>query len=62
MKLFSSIVVTGASSGIGAALAEALVARDALVAVSARSADVLESRFGGRARIEPLAQRGDGGF
>ncbi|HEY5636700.1 MAG TPA: SDR family NAD(P)-dependent oxidoreductase [Burkholderiales bacterium] len=46
--------LVGASSGIGAALAEALVARGARVAVSARSADVLESRFGGRARIEPL--------
>jgi len=46
--------LVGASSGIGAATAELLLARGARVAVSARSAEALEQRFGARALIEPL--------
>ncbi len=46
--------LVGASTGIGAALAEQLLERGARVAVSARSADKLEARFGRRARVLPL--------
>ncbi len=48
--------VIGASYGIGAATAEALLAAGARVALSARSRDKLEAVAGGRAgaRIEPL--------
>jgi len=46
--------VVGASSGIGAATAELLLARGARVAVSARGAQALEERFGARAMLEPL--------
>jgi NAD(P)-dependent dehydrogenase (short-subunit alcohol dehydrogenase family) len=46
--------VVGASSGIGAATAELLLARGARVAVSARSAPALEARFGAGALVEPL--------
>jgi NAD(P)-dependent dehydrogenase (short-subunit alcohol dehydrogenase family) len=46
--------LVGASSGIGAATAELLLARGARVAVSARSAQALEERFGARALREPL--------
>ncbi len=46
--------VVGASSGIGAATAELLLERGARVAVSARSAQTLEARFGARALVEPL--------
>jgi len=44
----------GASSGIGAATAELLLARGARVAVSARDTRALGQRFGTRALIEPL--------
>jgi short-subunit dehydrogenase len=46
--------LVGASSGIGAATAELLLERGARVAVSARSAQTLEARFGARALVEPL--------
>jgi short-subunit dehydrogenase len=46
--------VTGASSGIGAALAEELVERGARVAVSARRADRLEEVSKGRMLVVPL--------
>ena len=52
--------VVGASSGIGAATAELLLERGARVAVSARSAQALEDRFGTRALIEPLDITDDG--
>ena len=46
--------ITGASSGIGAALATELVARGARVAVSARRADRLEEVSRGRMLVVPL--------
>jgi short-subunit dehydrogenase len=46
--------ITGASSGIGAALATELVARGARVAVSARRADRLEEVSRGRMLVFPL--------
>jgi short-subunit dehydrogenase len=48
------IWVTGASSGIGAALARELADRGASVAVSARNADALREVAGGRMHVEPL--------
>jgi short-subunit dehydrogenase len=48
------IWITGASSGIGAALARELVTRGARVAVSARRADRLEEVSGGRMLVVPL--------
>lgn len=46
--------ITGASSGIGAALARELLARGAAVAVSARSAGKLAEVAGGRMHVEPV--------
>ena len=46
--------VTGASSGIGAALARELADRGASVAISARSADKLAEVAGGRMHVEPV--------
>lgn len=46
--------LVGASSGIGAATADLLLARGARVAVSARNTEALENRFGARALREPL--------
>jgi short-subunit dehydrogenase len=46
--------ITGASSGIGAALAHELVTRGARVAVSARRAERLEEVSGGRMLVVPL--------
>jgi len=46
--------IVGASTGIGAATAELLLAQGATVAVSARSAEALESAFGARAVVLPL--------
>jgi len=46
--------LVGASTGIGAALAERLIAAGARVAVSARSADTLQAAYAGRATILPL--------
>jgi NAD(P)-dependent dehydrogenase (short-subunit alcohol dehydrogenase family) len=48
------IWLVGASTGIGAALAERLIGAGARVAVSARSADKLEAAFAGRATLLPL--------
>ena len=48
------IWVTGASSGIGAALARELADRGASVAISARNADKLREVAAGRMHIEPL--------
>jgi short-subunit dehydrogenase len=48
------IWVTGASSGIGAALARELADRGASVAISARNADKLREVAGGRMHVEPL--------
>ena len=50
----SRVWVTGASSGIGAALAEELVERHAVVAVSARRQDRLEEVSRGRMAVVPL--------
>jgi NAD(P)-dependent dehydrogenase (short-subunit alcohol dehydrogenase family) len=46
--------VVGASSGIGAALAEELVRRGAVVAISARRRAELEQVSGGRMHVEPV--------
>jgi short-subunit dehydrogenase len=46
--------VTGASSGIGAALARELADRGAAVAISARSADKLTEVAGSRMHVEPV--------
>ncbi|MBA2415246.1 MAG: SDR family NAD(P)-dependent oxidoreductase [Geodermatophilaceae bacterium] len=55
MKLADSrIWVTGASSGIGAALATELAARGAHVAISARRRDKLEEVAAGRMHVEPV--------
>jgi short-subunit dehydrogenase len=48
------IWVTGASSGIGAALARELADRGAVVAISARNGDRLREVAGGRMHVEPL--------
>jgi short-subunit dehydrogenase len=48
------IWVTGASSGIGAALARELADRGASVAISARNSDRLREVAGGRMHVEPL--------
>ena len=48
------IWVTGASSGIGAALARELADRGASVAISARNADKLREVAGGRMHVEPV--------
>jgi short-subunit dehydrogenase len=48
------IWVTGASSGIGAALARELVDRGASVAISARNAGALHEVAAGRMHVEPL--------
>jgi short-subunit dehydrogenase len=48
------IWVTGASSGIGAALARELAVRGASVAISARNADALRAVADGRMHVEPL--------
>jgi short-subunit dehydrogenase len=56
----TSVLVTGASGGIGRAIAEALDARGARVLLSGRRADVLEelrSRLGGRAEVLPADLR-----
>jgi NAD(P)-dependent dehydrogenase (short-subunit alcohol dehydrogenase family) len=45
--------IVGASSGIGAATAALLLERGARVAVSARTAQALEERFGGHALVLP---------
>lgn len=50
----SRIWVTGASSGIGAALARELEERGAHVAVSARRKDKLDEVAGGRMHVEPV--------
>lgn len=46
--------IVGASSGIGAALARALLARGACVAVSARNAGALEALAAGQGRVLPF--------
>jgi len=46
--------VLGASSGIGAEVAQLLITRGARVAVSARSARSLEARFAQQALIAPV--------
>ncbi len=46
--------VTGASSGIGAALARELADRGAVVAISARSEDKLHAVAAGRMHVEPV--------
>jgi short-subunit dehydrogenase len=48
------IWVTGASSGIGAALARELADRGASVAISARNADALREVAAGRMHVEPV--------
>ena len=48
------IWVTGASSGIGAALARELADRGAVVAISARNEEKLHEVAGGRMRVQPL--------
>jgi len=48
------IWLVGASTGIGAALAGKLIALGAKVAVSARSAESLQTQFGERALVLPL--------
>ncbi|MBA2561039.1 MAG: SDR family NAD(P)-dependent oxidoreductase [Propionibacteriales bacterium] len=50
----SRVWITGASSGIGAALATELVARGARVAISARRSDRLEEVSGGSMLVVPL--------
>ncbi len=50
----SRVWVTGASSGIGAALSTELLSRGARVAVSARRAERLEELSGGRMLVLPL--------
>ncbi|HSS67737.1 MAG TPA: SDR family NAD(P)-dependent oxidoreductase [Nocardioidaceae bacterium] len=50
----SRVWITGASSGIGAALAEELVDRHAVVAVSARRQDRLDELSRGRMTVVPL--------
>lgn len=50
----SRIWVTGASSGIGAALARELEERGAHVAISARRKDKLDEVAGGRMHVEPV--------
>jgi short-subunit dehydrogenase len=50
----SRIWVTGASSGIGAALARELEGRGAHVAISARRKDKLDEVAGGRMHVEPV--------
>lgn len=56
--------ILGASSGIGAALAEALLSRGARVALSARRADILQRLAGGReeALVLPLDLADTGTF
>jgi short-subunit dehydrogenase len=59
----ASVLLTGASGGIGNSIARALVERGATVMLSARRADVLEQlreELGGRAEVIPadLADRG----
>lgn len=46
--------ITGASSGIGAALANELVDRGAVVAISARRLDALEAVSAGRMKVVPV--------
>ena len=46
--------ITGASSGIGAALARELADRGASVAISARSTEKLRAVAGGRMHVEPV--------
>ena len=48
------IWVTGASSGIGAALARELADRGASVAISARNVEKLREVAGGRMHVEPV--------
>lgn len=48
-------VVTGASSGIGAAVAELLLERGENVAVVARRGDALEARYGNRPNALPIS-------
>jgi short-subunit dehydrogenase len=48
------IWITGASSGIGAALARELADRGASVAISARNAEKLQAVAGGRMHVEPV--------
>jgi NADP-dependent 3-hydroxy acid dehydrogenase YdfG len=57
-----SVLITGGSSGIGLATAEAMVARGARVAMVARSRDVLEreaERIGGQALIGDMTSATD---
>ncbi len=48
------VLITGASSGIGAALATELVGRGAVVAISARRVDALEKVSSGRMIVVPV--------
>ena len=54
-KKLSQVWITGASSGIGAALARELAARGYVVAVTARSEDALEALAGGVANVHAFA-------
>jgi short-subunit dehydrogenase len=47
------VLITGASEGIGAACAEALIGRGALLSVTARNASKLESLYRGSALVTP---------
>jgi short-subunit dehydrogenase len=60
--LTGNVLITGASGGIGQAIARAVAARDATVLVSARRTEVLEplaAELGGRAIACDLSRRDD---